>query len=82
MHGTTNPLQMACSCRNRTSSFCNMRGECDCVDSGEEHAEGDHVPRPVLEGEWSNQGLPEEVEEGTRGNQTRHQADVAEGGDG
>ena len=59
-----------------------MRSKGDCVDGGEEHAEGDHVPCPVFQGEWGNQGLPDEVEDGTRGNQTRHQADVAEGGDG
>ena len=59
-----------------------MRSKGDCVDGGEEHAKGDHVPCPVLQGEGSNQGLADEVEDGTSGNQTRHQADVAEGGDG
>ena len=59
-----------------------MRSEGDCVDGSEEHAEGDHVPRPVLEGKGCDQSLADEVEEGTSGYQTRHQADVAEGGDG
>ena len=59
-----------------------MRSECDCVDSGEEHAEGDHVPCPALEGKGCDQGLADEVERGTQGYQTRHQTDVAEGGDG
>ena len=59
-----------------------MRSEGDCVDSGEEHAERDHIPCPALQGERGDQDLAEEVEDGTSGNQTRHQADVAEGGDG
>ena len=59
-----------------------MRRECDYVDSSEEHTEGDHVPCPVLEGERCDQRLADEIERGTSGKKTRHQADVAEGGDG
>ena len=59
-----------------------MRGERDCVDDGEEDRQGDHVPGPVLQRKGDDQCLADEVEQGTSGYQTRHQADVAEGGDG
>ena len=59
-----------------------MGSKGDCVDGGEKHAEGDHVPGPALEGKRGDQGLADEVEEGTKGYQARPQADVAEGGDG
>lgn len=59
-----------------------MRGESDGIDHGEKHRQGDHVPGSVLQSKRNDQGLADEVEQGTSGYQTRHQADVAEGGDG
>ena len=59
-----------------------MGSQGDGIDDSKKHTEGDHVPCPALEGEGCDQGLADEVERGTKGYQTRHQADVAEGGDG
>ena len=55
-----------------------MWGNCRQVNGCEENTESDHVPGAILDREGSDQGLPEEVEDGTNGYQTRHQADVGD----